>query len=166
VNDLHSIDYFCNRYELTNTDLAKLLKVQQPQIGAWKSGKRKIPEYHKVEIMDIFSIPIDKGYLLDIKELSERDRAEIELILIKAKLKHYDENTQNDEDVELRESVREHIIREVKLHEANIEILDTVHSLKMTLRNYSTMKILFSPEEFENDLQKVRNLINEIKGGV
>lgn len=160
---MHSIDYFCLSYEITNTDLAKLLGVKQPQVGSWKSGRRQIPQYHKDEMRSIFSIPEDKEYLLERYNVSENDRAEIELLLWKAKLKNYDINTLDEEYSQLKESVRSNLVQQIKICEGEIQMLEVVNELKGTLRNENMKSTLLYTGKFKAQLDRVRDLIKEIK---
>ena|SRR5690606_2996200 len=142
-----------------------MLGVKPPQINAWKNGSRNIPKNHKEEMYDIFGIPHGKEYLLEIDKPSELDQAEIYLILLKAKLKNYDINTIDDKNLELKELVRNDLLRNIKLQEGYIKILEYVEVLKQTLIRETIMDRIEFPDRFQEKMDKVARLADELKEG-
>lgn len=112
----------------------------------------------------LFGIPNDKQYLLEKEDISEVDRAEIELIIDKNKLSNYDENTIDDEDEILKNLVRDKLLLEIKYKEGYVEILKLVEELKRLLIRNMTQDIIFNPDKYQETLGKVKSLIDELTG--
>lgn len=78
------IDEFCKHFKMPLGELAEHLNIKQPQINDWKKGRRNIPEKHKEAMYELFNIPFNKRYLLEMDKIDDIIRLEVELIYLKS----------------------------------------------------------------------------------
>jgi transcriptional regulator with XRE-family HTH domain len=135
---LHGIDYFCRLSKLSGKELAILLGCKQQKITTWKNGSRDIPKHHLLNLCDIFTVPCDKRYLLETKHLSEMDKYEIETILRKAKLKNFEENISDMEEIDedqksINNSIRHTLQSNIRIAQQTIEATKLANQIKFVL---------------------------------
>ncbi|RYI25179.1 XRE family transcriptional regulator [Bacillus infantis] len=150
---MHALEYFIKLRKTSNKEIGEILNCSSTQVNDWKTGRRKIPEKHISRLCHLFDIPIDKAEILERSNIEELDRAEIELIQNEVIL----HNALQEGDY--MPEVIHTFEQRVELSKGQFEILSLVHELKGSIQRATLMDIHFNKEKFQDELDKVRELI-------
>ena len=147
---MHGIDYFCTINKMTLTDLANHLGIKKTAITGWKKGTKNFAKHHKKSIIELFEIPEDKEYLLEMREINQVERMEIEQI--------FQRNSLVDAQIKGFHLAIPKIESDIMLIERQLQMHKLLNKLKMEI----TSSVLDEPE-FNKKLNRLDELIEELK---
>lgn len=147
---MHGLDYFCAINKTKLVELAEHLGIAPTAINGWKNGSKNFPDRHKQAIYKLFKIPKDKYYLLEVKVLSDVDRAEIELISAQGNLERVREK--NLSMVILQYEM------DVRIIEQQLKMLKTLEELKKEINSS-----MLDEDIYYKKIERVEELIQELK---
>ena len=155
---MHGLDYFCTLKKITLTELANLLGISKSAPTNWKNGTKNFPVKYKQVLYDLFLIPEEKRYLLELNYITEVDRAEIELIFKQNQLdKVRDEMYEDVEKVEIQQVIIESLKREVSNLRQHIKMLILLKKIKISFNSSVGNEIINNKK-----LELVEELIEKI----
>ncbi|WP_391116014.1 hypothetical protein [Psychrobacillus sp. L3] len=155
---MHGLDYFCIINKITLTELSNYLGISKSAPTNWKNGSKNFPDKYKRILYDLFGIPEDKCYLLEIKVVTMIDRIEIKIIHQDISLKNIFAN--DDIDVEMKKSLVAMFTMEITLLKNQLRRELLIHRLKRTFDSSIYMNI---DKIYNLKLDKLENFIDELE---
>jgi len=157
---MHGLDYFCTINKRTLTEISSLLGISKSAPTNWKNGSKNFPIKYKLALYDLFKIPENKRYLLEVSDLSQLDKTEIELIFTQNIL---NQAKQTDDEDGLTQGVISKYEWDVSLLERQVKMLTLLTQLNENLHS----SILYK-DTFQKKIEMIEKLIEdleEIEGG-
>jgi len=155
---MHGLDYFCTLEKITLTELANLLGISKSAPTNWKNGTKNFPDKYKQVLYNLFLIPVEKRYLLELNYITEVDRAEIELIFKQNQVDKVKVEMNDDvEKVEIQQVIIESLEREVSNLKQHIKMLILLKKIKISFNSSVGNEIINNKK-----LELVEELIEKI----